>query len=383
MIFPQAQSLELVRSIVGSEHSLEDVIALEEEALAETGNIILNACLATIANVLRRTMRMSLPSILRGDGDALFDVKVGSDNLVLFLYIDFTIKNRDIRGFIALLMDLPSISALKDIVRDFIGGIGRPAMLGDVSKFEYGPAFDAVDIGIIVLDEQHRIVGWNDWIARVSRQPKQSVLGKGLYDIFPMARNTRLPAVIEDSFRAGSSSILTHSLNTLLPLRGENGEELLHNIVVRPISSRDSNHCLIQINDVTVAVTRERVLRDRQNARYHAIVDTAPDAIITTGLDRTIQWVNGAAEQVFGYLPSELMGRKIDFLVERDDALSRAFTGEGESGKGADSFQVIGRRKQGPPACFDVSSARWRADDRVFVTTIWRDVTEKMAAEEL
>ena len=38
LIFPQAQSLELVRSIVGPEHSLEDVIDLEEEALAETGN---------------------------------------------------------------------------------------------------------------------------------------------------------------------------------------------------------------------------------------------------------------------------------------------------------------------------------------------------------
>ena len=109
-------------------------------------------------------------------------------------------------------------------------------MLDDVSKFEHGPAIDEVDIGIIVLDEQHRIVGWNSWIARVSRKPKQSVLGKSLYDIFSTARNTRLPSVIDDSFRAGSSSILTHSLNTLLPLRGENGEELLHNIVVRPIS---------------------------------------------------------------------------------------------------------------------------------------------------
>ena len=66
LIFPQAQSLELVRSIVGDEHSLEDVIDLEQEALAETGNIILNACLATIANVLRRTMRMSLPSSSSG-----------------------------------------------------------------------------------------------------------------------------------------------------------------------------------------------------------------------------------------------------------------------------------------------------------------------------
>ena len=42
LIFPEAQSLELVRSIVGDEHSLEDVIDLEQEALAETGNIILN-----------------------------------------------------------------------------------------------------------------------------------------------------------------------------------------------------------------------------------------------------------------------------------------------------------------------------------------------------
>ena len=42
LIFPEAQSLELVRAIVGDEHSLEDVIDLEQEALAETGNIILN-----------------------------------------------------------------------------------------------------------------------------------------------------------------------------------------------------------------------------------------------------------------------------------------------------------------------------------------------------
>jgi len=127
LIFPEAQSLELVRSIIGDEHSLEDVIDLEHEALAETGNIILNACLATIANVLRRTMRMSLPSVIRGDGATLFDVQGGANggNLVLFLYIDFTIKHHDVHGFIALLMDLPAITILKAIVRDYIDAIGQ------------------------------------------------------------------------------------------------------------------------------------------------------------------------------------------------------------------------------------------------------------------
>jgi PAS domain S-box-containing protein len=255
--------------------------------------------------------------------------------------------------------------------------------LGDVSDFAIGPAFDAVDVGIIVLDAQQRIVAWNDWIACVSRQPKQSVIGRSLYDVFPMMRNTRLSSVIEDSVQVGSSSILTHSLNTSLPLQGESGEDLLHNIIVRPVSSPTATYCLVQINDVTVAVARERVLRARQNARYHAIVDTAPDAIVTTGLDQTIQWVNAAAEHAFGYAPTELLGRKIDFLLEQDDALSRAFAAEETTKNDAKcTLQVLGRRKRGPPACFDVSFARWRADDRIFVTTIWRDVTEKIAAEE-
>ena len=125
LIFPEAQSLELVRSIVGDEHSLDDVIDLEQEALAETGNIILNGCLATIANMLHRTMRMSLPSIVRGDGAALFQSAASAEQFVLFLYIDFNIKKRDVRGFIALLMDLPSIAALKEIVNGYVNNIQR------------------------------------------------------------------------------------------------------------------------------------------------------------------------------------------------------------------------------------------------------------------
>jgi chemotaxis protein CheC len=111
LIFPEGQSLELVRSIVGPEHPLED----------------LNACLATIANVLHKPMRMSLPSVIRGDGSMMFETGIRDPdaNLVLFLYIDFTIKSRDIGGFIALLLDLPAIIALKEIVRDFIDGIDR------------------------------------------------------------------------------------------------------------------------------------------------------------------------------------------------------------------------------------------------------------------
>lgn len=128
LIFPETNSLELVRAVTGGELPLEDIIDLEQEALAETGNIILNGCLATIANLLQRSLRMSLPEIIRGAGPELFDmagVRV-SEDVALLLYIDFAVKHRDIRGYIAMLMDLPALISLKRLIGELIDRTGEP-----------------------------------------------------------------------------------------------------------------------------------------------------------------------------------------------------------------------------------------------------------------
>jgi PAS domain S-box-containing protein len=251
-------------------------------------------------------------------------------------------------------------------------------MLDNVSTLNES-VVDALDVGILVLDCDHGIVGWNDWIERLSGLSRHAVLGKNFYDVFPALKHGRLPAVIDDALQSGTSSILTHSLNLLLPLHREDGQPVLQNIVVRPIAFGCSTRCLLQITDVTIAVTRERVLRERQNAKYHAIADSAPDAIITINLDQSIQWINGAAEKVFGYASSELIGRKLHTLIDQGDELSEALADEATPEQRV--FQVIGRQKGGGTGFFEVSFGRWKADDRVFVTTIWRDVTDRIAAE--
>lgn len=123
LIFPETRSLELVRAILGGKQSLEDIIDLEQEVLAETGNIVLNACLGTITNVLHQTIRMSLPLVVRGTGATLFEGGEGNANLVLLLYIDFIIETQNLQGFIALLIDLPTIESLKTLVQELIEGV--------------------------------------------------------------------------------------------------------------------------------------------------------------------------------------------------------------------------------------------------------------------
>ena len=121
LIFPEKNSLELVRAVAGDRLSLEDILELEHEALAEIGNIILNACIATAANLLQRSLTMSLPEIVRGTGERLFDLSESmADDVVLFVHINFSLKGNQIVGYVAMVMDFASLESLKILVAEFI-----------------------------------------------------------------------------------------------------------------------------------------------------------------------------------------------------------------------------------------------------------------------
>src|SRR5215207_4951195 len=121
LIFPERNSLELVRAVVGRELPLDDIVDLEDEALAETGNIILNSWVATIANQLKSALKMSLPVVVRGDSQHMFESSISS--LVLFLHIRFEIHQKEISGYVALIMDIPSLDELRSLIASFVRSI--------------------------------------------------------------------------------------------------------------------------------------------------------------------------------------------------------------------------------------------------------------------
>jgi chemotaxis protein CheC len=129
LIFPEAKSMELVRAVVGGDLPVEELVELEQEALAETGNVILNGCLGTIANNLERSLRITLPEVVYGDGAQFFSLspRPEAGDSVLFIYINFAIRRRDIQGYLALVLDLPSLAVLKSLLGSFIDRNGGAA----------------------------------------------------------------------------------------------------------------------------------------------------------------------------------------------------------------------------------------------------------------
>ncbi len=124
---------------------------------------------------------------------------------------------------------------------------------------------------------------------------------------------------------------------------------------------------------------------------HAAIVDTAPDAIITIGADGVIQRFNAAAERIFGYSAFEVIGDDVGILMpepEHDSAQHQAFiarylaTGEGTLLRR--SRELVARRRDGStfPIWIGVGEATV-GPTRLF-TAIIRDISEqRRLADEL
>ena len=127
LIFPEANSLELTRAVLGRQVPLADILDLEDEALAETGNIILNSWVATIANLLKQSLKMSLPTVIRRHHHHIFESATFlEESRILFLHIKFEISEHEVQGFIALMMDVPSMAELRSLVAEFVKSLTRP-----------------------------------------------------------------------------------------------------------------------------------------------------------------------------------------------------------------------------------------------------------------
>jgi len=246
----------------------------------------------------------------------------------------------------------------------------------------WGVIFDAADNGLIVLDRDCRVITWNAWMASAAGISADAAAGQPLEALFPTTSLGRLSTAMAEALESGASSVLTHALNpALLPLKTRAGFELVHNTSVRPVGHKPYEHCLIQVTDVTASAHRERVLRLRQNARYDAVVNSAPDPILTLDAQGVIQTVNPAATQEFGYLSNEMVSQPIELLLKDRTVWDMAWSEVIGSGRHL-AVELVAHRKDGSLSYVEASAGSWLSDSRLFVTVIFRDVNERRAAEE-
>jgi PAS domain S-box-containing protein len=241
---------------------------------------------------------------------------------------------------------------------------------------------DGIAVGLIVLGTDKTVVGWNSWMVSASGLAAADVTGKRLTQIFPQAQLGRLERAIESAL-TGASTLLTNALHgQFLPLTTRAGRPLLHDLVVTAAEDEPGKTCLVQVIDVTDATRRERFLRDRQNARYDALLDSAPDVILNVDSEGFIRVANPAAAHHFGFGDGALVGQQAALLFESAGAWAEIWDSVIAGSPLARPVELRVRLKDGTLRYFEVSAAPWKDGTRTFITAILRDVHDRRAAED-
>src|ERR1051326_1954179 len=121
--------------------------------------------------------------------------------------------------------------------------------------------------------------------------------------------------------------------------------------------------------------------------RYRLLLETAPDAVILVDSNWTIQFVNPAVEQVFGYKAEEIIGQNLAVLQPEDlrqahrDAVAR-YLKTGEKRLNWRATEMPALRKDGVQIPVEIAFSHMEMEGRRWFVGFIRDITDRKRTEK-
>jgi PAS domain S-box-containing protein len=236
---------------------------------------------------------------------------------------------------------------------------------------------EAAPDAIVVIDGEGVIVGINALTEEMFEYSRQELLDQRLEILIPERFRTR--HVGDRIAYSQSPRTRPMGLDRELWGRRKSGQEFLVQISLSPIQSSGELLVTSIIRDVTTQRAAE--------ARFRALLESAPDGIVVVDSRGTIVIVNSQTERLFGYTRQELIGQPVELLVpervrtnhlqDRNSYLADPRLRPMGAGRA-----LRGRKKTGEEFPVEISLSPLVTDQGRMVMSIIRDITERRKAEE-
>ena len=189
----------------------------------------------------------------------------------------------------------------------------------------------------------------------------------------------------------GSTFPLHLSVSQVVVEDDDQNQEILFTGIIRDLTEqkRKEEEADLRTRELQLATEKSKA----NERRIEAIVNTAVDPIITISGKGLVRSFNPAAERLFGYTVSEILGMNIKLLMpspyreEHDGYLAR-YLETGEKNVIGSGREAVGQRKDGStfPLHLSVSQVVVEDDDQnqeILFTGIIRDLTDEVYQRQL
>jgi PAS domain S-box-containing protein len=258
--------------------------------------------------------------------------------------------------------------------------------LGESRKSEamYPELLEAAPDAMVVVDHVGEIVLLNVQAEKQFGYRRDELIGQRVKNIIPEGFAERL---IADGTRSAAEA-LAQQIGTGIEISGrrKDGSEFPIEIMLSPLASPQGILVTAAIRDISVRKAAEKHLLQME-AKYHGLLEAAPDAIVVVNQGGKIVLLNAQAEKQFGYHRDELIGQRVKNIIpegfaERliaDGTRSAAEALAQQIGTGID---LLGRRKDGSEFPIEIMLSPLASPEGILVTAAIRDIGVRKAAEK-
>jgi PAS domain S-box-containing protein len=262
------------------------------------------------------------------------------------------------------------------------------AIAGNASEaldFLVGILESSTEYSIIGIDREGMIVLWNAGARHVYGFEPEEVIGRVTSAILHAPGEAAGPRPRELLDAATRDGIWKGTIERVR----KSGECFTASVVITPRCDRFGVLVgfLMISKDMSVEISLAQELKAARQS-LAALIASAMDAIITIDSEQRIAIFNPAAEQMFGYAEAEMLGEPLGRLlpdrfrtVHAGQVKTFGTTGETRRAMGA-LTSVTGIRKDGEEFPLEVSISRHESAGKRYFTSILRDVTERVRAED-
>ncbi|MES2103295.1 MAG: diguanylate cyclase [Pseudomonadota bacterium] len=184
--------------------------------------------------------------------------------------------------------------------------------------------FNAINLGLIMVDAEERVLLWNDWLSKHSNLPQQQVIGKKLADAFDTPPTPAFLTAVRNTLSHGLPVVLSNALHrSPLPLfdpteLSDEKVRMHQSISITPLNSPGGRCCLIQVTDSSTSIKREKMLRSHSEMlKVEATTDSLTGIYNRRFFDEHYKMVLGHSRRE--KLPLSVFMIDIDFFKEYND----------------------------------------------------------------
>jgi len=235
------------------------------------------------------------------------------------------------------------------------------------AKKEWEATFDAVIDLMVIVDERGQVIRCNQATINRLNSTYQDIIGKSIVYLF-YGPSEKAPTAFPDN-----------QYGVQLPqLKG------WFEIKSFPLVINDEDRGIIYtIRDITQQLRAEQEIR-LQKQYFESLVKNSPIAIVTLDLNQRIVACNPAFVQLFGFSPTEAIGKSLDELVAPGDLQpqSTAYTRAVERGEVVHVFTQR-QRKDGTPVDVELFGVPVNVSgEQVGVLALYHDISDLVGARK-